>query len=79
MFQLINTTKPYPLQLRHRTPRGIWIGGIPADALLYDQNVLDWNIVGELTGDREYIGRGFVPATRTLNDSEKLLIQYKIL
>jgi hypothetical protein len=76
VFKLLNTSKPFPLQLRHRTPRGIWIGGIPADALLYDQNVLDWNLVGELTGDREYIGRGFVPEARTLNDSERAKIQW---
>ena len=77
VFKLINTSTPYPKQLHHRTPRGLWIGGIPADALLYDQNVLDWNIVGELTGDREYIGRGFVPEARTLTDTEKLKIVWK--
>lgn len=57
--------------MRHKTPRGFIIDGIPADALLYDQNILDWTIVGALTGDRDYIGRGFVPTTRTLTAGEK--------
>ena len=77
VFALLNTSQRYPQQLMHRTPRGVWIGNVPADALLYDQNMLDWNIVGELTGDREYIGRGFVPTTRTLNDTEKEQIKWK--
>ena len=40
-FALLNTTAPYPKQLRHKTPRGFIIDGIAADALLYDQNMLD--------------------------------------
>ena len=76
VFQLLNTSTSYPVQMRHKTPRGFWVGGIPADALLYDQNVLDWTMVGELIGDREYIGRGFVPSTRTLTDWEKRFIQW---
>ena len=39
--------------------------------------MLDWNIAGEMTGDREYIGRGFVPETRTLTDAEKEKIVWK--
>ena len=46
--------------------------GQPADALLYDQNVLDWAIFGELSGDREYVGRGYVPSTRPLTEYEKV-------
>ena len=49
---------------------------MPADALLYDQNVLDWVLAGELTGDREYIGRGFVHSARGLTDWEKQFIQW---
>ena len=64
--------------MRHKTPRGFIIDGIPADALLYDQNILDWTIVGALTGDRDYIGRGFVPTTRTLTAGEKAQIKWHV-
>jgi hypothetical protein len=63
-------------QYRHKTPRGFWIGNVPADALLYDQNVLDWTLVGELTGDRQYMGRGFVPSARGLTDWERKFIEW---
>ena len=66
VWALVNTTEPFPKQVPHKTRHG-WIGeGLPADALLYDQNVLDWSMVGERTGDREYVGRGFVPKARVL-------------
>jgi hypothetical protein len=76
VWKLVNTTEEFPRQLGHKTKRG-WIGeGLAADALLYDQNVLDWAIVGELTGDREYIGRGFVTSMRHLSTAEQKLIVY---
>ena len=76
VFALINTTKPFPVMQSHKTKRG-WIGGgLPSDPLLYDQNVLDWVLLGEIIGDREFIGRGFVPTTRTLTADERLLIKW---
>ena len=77
VFKLINTSTPFPKQMGHKTRHG-WVGeGMAADALLYDQNVLDWAMVGELTGDREYIGRGFVPTQRWLTKDERKLIEWQ--
>ena len=49
-------------------------GGQPADALLYDQNVLDWAFVGERVGDHDFVSRGFTKNMRVLSPYEKLQI-----
>ena len=77
VFALLNTSAPFPRQTMHKTRRGL-IGGVPADALLYDQNVLDWSIIGEITGDRDYVGRGFSPEMRSLTPREFSKLAYTV-
>lgn len=44
VFSLLNTTTPFPHQVMHKMPNGriMNAANVPADALLYDQNILDW-------------------------------------
>ena len=71
---LLNLSVPYPRQQPHKTKRGEMPGGQPADALLYDQNVLDWAFVGERVGDHDFVSRGFTKNMRVLSPYEKLQI-----
>ena len=64
---LLNLSVPYPRQQPHKTKRGEMPGGQPADALLYDQNVLDWAFVGERVGDHDFVSRGFTKNMRVLS------------
>lgn len=52
IFKLLDGKTPFPHQMPHKTRHG-WIGGPswPADALLYDQNVLDWAMVADVLID----------------------------
>lgn len=44
VFSLLNTTTAFPHQVMHKMPSGRIMGAanLPADGLLYDQNILDW-------------------------------------
>ena len=76
VFALLNTSVPFPQQQPHLV-RGKMLGGTrPADALLYDQNVLDWNMLGVMLGDFEFIGRGFAVGQRILSPAEKAAIKW---
>ncbi len=76
VFLLLNTTAPYPLQTPHKVRGHMISGSRPADALLYDQNVLDWNMLGVMIGDADFIGRGFAPGQRALTKEEKAAIKW---
>eukprot|EP00966_Prymnesium_polylepis_P334486 7389865-Prymnesium_polylepis.1 len=78
VFALLNTTDKFPDQLVHKTRRGMVGGpGVPADALLYDQNVLDWCIIGQLVGDENFVGRGFSSTMRYLTEAERAKINWE--
>jgi len=81
VFDLLNASRPYPKQAARkvgpRDARRTIRGGRPADALLYDQNVLDWNMLGVMLNDYEFVGRGFSPTQRSLSDAEKEALKYK--
>ena len=79
VFELLNTSAKFPEQTFHKTRRGMVGGpGVPADALLYDQNVLDWSIVGQIIGDPGFVGRGFSSTMRQLDERERAMIAWKV-
>ena len=79
VFELLNTSAKFPEQTFHKTRRGMVGGpGVPADALLYDQNVLDWSIVGQIVNDSNFVGRGFSSTMRYLTPAERAMIAWRI-
>ena len=77
VFDLLNASRPYPKQASRKVKGRTIRGGRPADALLYDQNVLDWNMLGVMLNDYEFVGRGFSPAQRGLSAAERDAIQFR--
>lgn len=77
IFNVVNASALPEAKPGYRAPHGRDPGEGAAESLLYDQNLLNWGLVGEVLGDREFVGRGPAAASRELSLEERLKLRWK--